>query len=246
MRGTPSPDGAPLCRDDFGQPRAAANITRVAVNGASRLRWHTALLTVLLLSLPGCFDGGGDDEAANQDSAEVVLFDGSSLSGWSHAGPGHFELRDGVLQTHGGMGLLWFDRQSFGDFELRLDWRTSDRTDNSGVFLRFPDPQDDPGVAIEHGYEVQINDDPSRDPQTTGAIYGFRGPSTSASHLPGEWNTYRIRVTDREYTVWLNDVLVNRFVSTDSRRGLEGYLGLQNHDPDSTVDFRAIRVEPIS
>jgi hypothetical protein len=53
-------------------------------------------------------------------------------------------------------------------------------------------------------------------------------------------------VTGREYTVWLNGVLVNQFVSTDSRRGLEGYLGLQNHDPDSTVDFRAIRVEPIS
>ena len=228
------------------QPRAVASITRVAVNGAHRFRWHLALLAVLLLSLPGCSAGGSDDEAANRDPAEVALFDGSSLSGWLHAGPGHFELRDGVLQTHGGTGLLWFARQSFGDFELRLDWRTSDRTDNSGVFLRFPDPQDDPGVAIEHGYEVQINDDPSRDPQTTGAIYGFHAPSSSASRPPGEWNSYRIRVTGREYTVWLNDVLVNRFVSTDSRRGLEGYLGLQNHDPDSTVDFRAIWVQPLS
>jgi 3-keto-disaccharide hydrolase len=217
----------------------------VTVNGASRIRWHTALLTVLLLSLPGCFDDGGDDPAANQDSAEVVLFDGSSLSGWSHAGPGHFELRDGVLRSHGGLGLLWFSGQSFGDFELRLDWRTSDRTDNSGVFLRFPDPNDDPRVAIDHGYEVQINDDPDRDPQTTGAIYGFRAPSSSASHPPGEWNSYRIRVTGSEYAVWLNDVLVNQFVSTDSHRGPEGYIGLQNHDPESSVDFRAIRVEPI-
>jgi hypothetical protein len=144
------------------------------------------------------------------------------------------------------MGLLWFSRQSFDDFELRFDWRTSDQTDNSGVFLRFPDPKDDPRVAIEHGYEVQINDDPHRDPQTTGAIYGFQAPNSTASHPPGEWNSYRIRVTGREYAVWLNDVLVNKFVSTDSRRGLEGYLGLQNHDADSAVDFRAIRVEPLS
>ncbi len=215
------------------------------MNGGRQFRWHTALLTVLVLSLLGCSDGAGDDEAAIRDSAEVVLFDGSSMRGWSHAGPGHFELHDGVLRTHGGLGLLWFSGQSFGDFELRLDWRTSDRTDNSGVFLRFPDPNDDPRVAIENGYEVQINDDPNRDPQTTGAIYGFRAPNSTASHPPGEWNSYRIRVTGREYAVWLNDVLVNQFVSTNSRRGLEGYLGLQNHDADSTVDFRAILVEPL-
>jgi hypothetical protein len=214
------------------------------MNGAN-LRWHTTLLMVLVLSLLGCSDDS-ENQVVNSDTAEIVLFDGSSLDGWSHAGSGHFELRDGVLRTHGGLGLLWYSRQSFGDFELRLDWRTSDRTDNSGVFLRFPDPHGDPGVAIEYGYEVQINDDPSRDPQTTGAIYGFHAPSSSASHAPGEWNSYRIQVTGSEYAVWLNEVLVNRFVSTDSRRGLEGYLGMQNHDADSTVDFRDIRVEPLS
>ena len=133
-------------------------------------------VTAAVLLLPGCSDGGATEATADRDPAEVVLFDGSSLSGWSHAGPGHFELRDGVLRSHGGLGLLWFSGQSFGDFELRLDWRTSDRTDNSWVFLRFPDPNDDPRVAIDHGYEVQINDDPDRDPQTTGAIYGFRAP----------------------------------------------------------------------
>ena len=214
------------------------------MNGAN-LRWLTTLLMVLVLSLLGCSDDT-ENQVVNSDTAEIVLFDGSSLDGWSHAGSGHFELRDGVLRTHGGLGLLWYSRQSFGDFELRLNWRTSDRTDNSGVFLRFPDPQGDPGVAIENGYEVQINDDPSRDPQTTGTIYGFQAPSSSASHAPGEWNSYRIQVTGSEYAVWLNEVLVNRFVSTDSRRSLEGYLGLQNHDAESTVDFRDIRVEPLS
>jgi hypothetical protein len=214
------------------------------MNGAN-LRWHTTLFMVLVLSLLSCSDDS-ENQVVNSDTAEIVLFDGSSLDGWSHAGSGHFELRDGVLRTHGGLGLLWYSRQSFGDFELRLDWRTSDRTDNSGVFLRFPDPHGDPGVAIEYGYEVQINDDPSRDPQTTGAIYGFHAPSSSASHAPGEWNSYRIQVTGSEYAVWLNEVLVNRFVSTDSRRSLEGYLGMQNHDADSTVEFRDIRVEPLS
>jgi hypothetical protein len=215
------------------------------------------LFVVLALWVPGCSDDGAR-QGANRTSeggatshslastSEVVLFDGSSLSGWSQAGPGHFEVRDGVLRTHGGMGLLWFADRTFGDFELRLDWRTADRSDNSGVFVRFPDPLDDPRVAIEHGYEVQINDDPLRDPQTTGAIYGVRAPSASASNPSGEWNSYRIRVVGHEYTVWLNGVQVNEFVSTDSRRGLEGYVGLQNHDVNSIVEFRAIVVELLS
>jgi hypothetical protein len=199
-----------------------------------------------VLSLLGCSDGGGTELANRDEAAEVVLFDGSSLSGWSHAGPGGFDVRNGVLRTHGGMGLLWFSGRSFRDFELRLEWRTSDQTDNSGVFVRFPDPHDDPRVAIEHGYEVQINDNPSRDAQTTGAIYGFHAPSSAESHPSGEWNSFRIRVIGREYAVQLNGVLVNHFVSTDTARGLEGYIGLQNHDPESTVEFRAIRVEPLS
>jgi 3-keto-disaccharide hydrolase len=180
---------------------------------------------------------------APPSGTEVVLFNGSSLAGWKHAGSGRFELRDGVLRTHGGMGLLWFSALDFGDFELRLDWRTSDRGDNSGIFVRFPDPLGDPAVAITRGYEVQINDDPGRDPQTSGAIYGVRGPSSSTARPSGEWNSFRIRVTGREYAVWLNGVQVNRFVSTDRRRGLRGHVGLQNHDPDSAVEFRSVRLE---
>jgi Domain of Unknown Function (DUF1080) len=223
-------------------PARRVRVDKPPVNGWDR--WYAALVTAVALSVPGCSAAG--NEPATQDQADVVLFDGSSMSGWSHAGPGEFELADDVLRTRGGLGLLWFSRRSFADFELRLDWRTSDRADNSGVFVRFPDPHDDPRVAIEQGYEIQINDDPSRDPQTTGAIYGFQAPGSSESNPPGEWNSFRIRVTGREYVVWLNGVRVNRFVSADPNRGLEGYIGLQNHDAESTVEFRAITVEVLS
>ena len=209
------------------------------------MRCVGGFVAAVALTLAGCA-GDADGSGAEPGGAEVVLFDGGSLRGWSQAGPGHFELRDGVLRTHGGMGLLWFSGRTFTDFELDLDWRTSDRTDNSGVFVRFPDPGRDPWVAVERGYEIQINDEPARDPQTTGAVYGAQAPARSASRPSGEWNHFRIRAVGPEYTVWLNDVLVNHFVSVDPRRGLEGHVGLQNHDVDSAVDFRAIRVEPLA
>ncbi|HEX6756615.1 MAG TPA: DUF1080 domain-containing protein [Mycobacteriales bacterium] len=215
-----------------------------------------ATLALVLSGCDGAGGAGGADgvgdagdaggPAAEPGAATVVLFDGGSLRGWSQAGPGRFELRDGMLRTQGGMGLLWFSGRTFTDFELDLDWRTSDRSDNSGVFVRFPDPGRDPWVAVARGYEIQINDDPARDPQTTGAVYGVRGPGRSASRAPGEWNHFRIRAVGREYTVWLNDVLVNHVVSADPRRGLEGHVGLQNHDAGSAVDFRAIRLNPLA
>jgi len=143
------------------------------------------------------------------------------------------------------MGLLWYSERTFGDFVLELDWRVTTGTDNSGVFLRFPDPGDDPWVAVNRGYEVQIYDDETGDPQKTGAIYGFRGPDTSASKLPGEWNHYRIRASGNEYKVFLNAVQVNQFNSTDPQRGIEGYIGLQNHDAASKVQFRDIVVREL-
>ena len=79
------------------------------------------------------------------------LFDGRSLAGWRMAGEGRFVVGDGALETEGGMGLLWYTRRQFRDFILRVDWRVTQPDDNSGVFVRFPDPGDDPWVAVNQG-----------------------------------------------------------------------------------------------
>src|SRR5206468_5467818 len=61
--------------------------------------------------------------AADAPSSQpFVLFDGQSLTGWHQAGPAGFDLNDGVLTAHGGMGLLWHDRE-LGDFRLRLEFK---------------------------------------------------------------------------------------------------------------------------
>jgi hypothetical protein len=193
----------------------------------------------LVLLLTACSSEPSPSAPSCEDDP-IELFDGSSLSGWSQAGPGGFDVVDGVLRSHGGMGLLWYSTRTFGDFELRLEWRVTSQTDNSGVFVRFPDPGDDPGVAVAQGYEIQINDNPSGDPQKTGTIYNVQPPTTSASREAGSWNTYRIRANGQNYEVWLNDTLVNELAATDPDRGTEGHVGVQNHDPESRVEFRTI------
>ena len=170
------------------------------------------------------------------------LFDGATLDGWKQAGPGGFTVVDGTLQSFGGMGLLWYTKKQFSDFVLKCDWKEVHFGDNSGVFVRFPDPGNDPWVAVNNGYEVQIDNvgAPDGDPiDKTGAIFSFQAPSRVASNPVGEWNFYEIQAVGQDYTVILNGEKVTNFFGS---RGTTGYVGLQNHDDTSTVTFRDVRI----
>ncbi len=177
-----------------------------------------------------------------QDPRLHVLFDGHNLEGWTQAGPGGFVVEEGVLRGDGGMGLLWYTRRSFRDFVLEVDFKVSRKEDNSGIFLRFPDMPRTPWDAVQQGYEVQICD-VGEDKHNTGSIYSFQGVSELATLPPGEWNHYQITVIGDQYTVELNGKNVCTF---NGERGREGYVGLQNHDPDSKVSFRNIRVRELA
>jgi hypothetical protein len=164
------------------------------------------------------------------------LFDGKSLDGWRQAGPGKFVLHDGVITTEGGMGLLW-NQKDFSDFQLTLEFKTTKPGDNSGVFVRFADPKDDPGIPIREGYEIQICDTEEANP--TGSIYGQQKSKEIASKPVGEWNKYEITVVGQKYTVKLNGKVVNEFTGN---RSLHGHIGIQNHNQGSEVSFRNIKV----
>jgi hypothetical protein len=169
----------------------------------------------------------------------LVLFEGSGTTGWRMAGPGGFDLVDGALEARSGMGLLWYAARAFRDFVLDVDWRVTRAEDNSGVFVRFPDPGDDPWAAVHGGYEVQIHDTAPEPIHQTGGIYSFAAPSAIATNPPGAWNHYTIECVGQRYTVVLNGLEVTRFTGS---RAIEGHVGLQNHDARSVVCFRRVCV----
>jgi Domain of Unknown Function (DUF1080)/WD40-like Beta Propeller Repeat len=170
----------------------------------------------------------------------IDLFDGRSTDGWTMTGPGGFVVENGALVSEGGMGLLWYDRRTFRDFELEVEWRVDQRCANSGIFLRFPSRPRTPQDAVAAGYEVQIDDcDPRGLEFQTGSIYDFAPAARLASRPAGQWNRYEIRVVGQHYTIVLNGERVTEF---DGARGAFGYVGLQNHDPGSRVSFRTVRV----
>lgn len=208
------------------------------------IRWKFAGSVAVVAALTaGC--AGVQSGAAGPGGAaagSVVLFDGTSTEGWRQIGPGGFNLLpDGSLESYGGMGLFYYAERPFRDFILELEYRTPSPGANSGIFVRFPEQTDDPWVPVDAGYEIQIDDNP--DPlHRTGAIYTFSPAARLASRPAGEWNQYRIEVRGQRYEVYLNGEKVNDFIGS---RGREGYIGLQNHDDDSKVAFRNIRVTPL-
>ncbi|MGE5269652.1 MAG: family 16 glycoside hydrolase [Thiohalocapsa sp.] len=157
------------------------------------------------------------------------LFDGFSLDNWRMSiirnqpgrdDPGHFLIVDGTLEAVTGtdIGLLWCTTAMPPDFVLRLDWLRWEDYDNSGVFIRFPNPEtkgynNNAFVAVDFGFEVQIDEFGAPDGQDihkTGAIYrndGRRDGETFAlkpARPIGQWNQYEIRVQGQNYQVFLN------------------------------------------
>lgn len=223
------------------------------------MTWSSVALAVVLAT------------GAVQVAQERHLFNGRDLDGWAHVGKGRVYVEDGLLKTQGGMGLLWYTREKLGDCRLRVVYRTTTLDDNSGIFIRIPEPPDDPWQAVHTGYEIQILENfpthyaRSEHQQThgdkwhtTGAIYSMSPALAEPQHAPGEWNTMEIELRGPRTVVRLNGVLVNDFAegspvpprqhSYEPIRGPRpdaGYIGIQNHHEPQTVHFREISVWPL-
>jgi hypothetical protein len=188
------------------------------------------------------------------------LFDGRSLDGWEHVGPGRFVVEDGVLRTEGGMGLLWYAREKLGNCVLRVVYKTATPRSNSGVYIRIADRPSDEWYAVHHGYEVQIMD-AAPEARGTGSVYTF-AKATARPAKPGEWNTLEITLEGDRIRTVINGVAVATFDPRgpvpprknssphgDPERGprpQSGYIGLQNHDKDSVVLFKEVSVRPLA
>jgi hypothetical protein len=182
------------------------------------------------------------------------LFNGTDLSGWTMVGPGRFVVEDGMLKTEGGMGLLYYDREPFGNCTIRVVFKTTSEHGNSGVFIRLPEKPKDPWHAVHNGFEVQI-DSRGDEWHATGAIYSIAKTRLGHQKPPGEWNTMEITLDGPRTIVYLNGVKVNEYHPSmpvpERKRWYEpvrgprpevGYIGLQNHDANSIVYFKEVSV----
>ena len=84
----------------------------------------------------------------------ILLFDGETLFGWRAASEANWEVRDGAISVSQGEPGLLCTTSQFGNYQLKVDFRSAPGT-NSGVFLRTsPKPSD----VTTKCYELNIAD----------------------------------------------------------------------------------------
>lgn len=180
-----------------------------------------------------------------QEAGFLPLFSSSALHGWRQCGPGRFAVTNGVATGEGGMGLWWYSVRPFTNFVLRGEFLQEQEIADSGVFVRFPDPKNDPWNAVHQGHEMEIGDPSPKDPTwRTGSIYPFQASRTANTKPIGQWNEYELACSGQQYTVRMNGQIVLKWTDP-KRRTSAGYIGLQNYNDDKTVRHRNLRIKEL-
>jgi 3-keto-disaccharide hydrolase len=189
------------------------------------------------------------------------LFDGKDLTGWKHVGPGYMTVENGLIETHGGMGLLYWTGGKLGNCTIRVVFKMRDKDDNSGVFIRIPLEPREEWMPVHYGFEIQILNDPGSqgvsDYHSTGMLYSLTKPLVPHMGKAGpEWNTMEITLDGPRTIVVLNGTKVTDYTEGDpvperknqyepyrGPRPNEGYIGLQNHSDHDVVFFKEVAVK---
>ena len=125
------------------------------------LKRFTAWIFVFAALLTLAFAADENQNACNGDPGKwMQLFNGKDLTGWKHVGPGGDTVEDGLIHTHGGMGLLYWTGGKIGNCEIHVVYKMRDKNDNSGVFIRIPLEPREEWMPVHYGFEVQIDNDP--------------------------------------------------------------------------------------
>jgi hypothetical protein len=209
----------------------------------------------------------GEDENQNACKGDPnqwhQLFDGKDLNGWKHVGPGGDTVEDGLIRTHGGMGLLFWTGGKIGNCVIHVVYKMRDENDNSGVFIRIPVEPREEWMPVHYGYEVQIDNHPEKSKEDeyheTGMIYSLTKPLVKNAWKPGpEWNTMEITLDGSRTMVSVNgqkvtdykegDPVPDRKFDFEPQHGTRpnfGWFGLQNHSDNDIVFFKEVAIRPL-
>ncbi len=190
------------------------------------------------------------------------LFNGTSLAGWKHVGKGSMSVEKGLIRGHGGMGLLYWTKEKFGNCTIRVVYRMEKENSNSGVYIRIPLEPREEWMPVHYGYEVQIDNKPETSNEdeyhVTGTLYSLTKPLAKPGKPGPQWNTMDITLDGTHTIISVNGIKVTdyregepvppRKFDFEPYRGLrptEGYIGLQNHGEHDVVFFKEVAVKPL-
>ncbi len=162
--------------------------------------------------------------------AQIELFNGKNLEGWTIHGTELWYVEDGLLVCESGpdkeYGYL-STKEYYDDFELTLEFK-QEANGNSGVFIRSTVE----GTKVS-GWQVEVAPPGSN----TGGVYESYGrgwlikpeKEKDKALRMGEWNSMRIRVKGDKIKSWLNGTQMISLKDEKIGKG-KGSIALQIHD----------------
>jgi enterochelin esterase-like enzyme len=205
----------------------------------------------------------------------VDLCNGKDLDGWVTRQPDNrdWHIVDGVIDCdpHAGPGdrNLW-TAKSYGDFELRVDWRIKEspyvnrgakvilpdgtyKKDASGQEVLIEVPNTDSGVFLRGQHKSQVNIwcwpvgsgevwGYRTDPALSSEVHAGATPKVRADRPIGQWNTFHITLRGDRLSVRLNGILV---IDNAQLPGVpnEGPIALQHHGDRKDGEWGASLVQ---
>ena len=166
------------------------------------------------------------------------IFNGKNLKGWvAPANNTWWMAGKGILFVKSGPdkkgSILWTEKK-YKDFIIETDFLMGDGVVDSGIFLRSENDQ------IQIGISGSLKRDLTASPYIPKKGYPVEAKVKDILKLK-DWNTMKVKVVGKSYTVWLNGMEVMNY--TSEKIVDEGPVGLQLHPGNEmSISYRNIRL----
>ena len=165
------------------------------------------------------------------------IFNGKNLKGWvlPENNNNNWTASKGILYVKSSADKkgsnLWTEKK-YTNFIISADFIMLDGIVDSGIFLRSENDQ------IQIGISGSLKRDLTASPYLPKLKYPVEA-NVKDVLKPKEWNTMKIKVVDKTYTVWLNGVEVMTYTSESIPAS--GPIGLQLHPGNEmSINYRNI------
>jgi hypothetical protein len=129
---------------------------------------------------------------------------------------------------------LWTEK-SYTNFIFQADYLLGDGVVDSGVWMRSENDQ------IQIGISGSLKRDLTGSPYIPKLRYPVEAKGVLELIKPTDWNTMKIKMEGKTYTVWLNGVEVMTY--TSETIPASGPVGLQLHPGNTmSIQYRNIRL----
>lgn len=167
------------------------------------------------------------------------IFNGKNLKGWVAPDSNiWWSASKGVMfvkSSPSKKGTILWTEKKYENFILQADFLMGDGVVDSGFFLRSENDQ------VQIGISGSLKRDMTGSPYIPKLRYPVEAKGVKELLKLKDWNTMKIKVVDKTYTVWLNGVEVMTYTSENMVSS--GAIGIQCHPGNEmSISYRHIKL----